>query len=522
MTKKNKPGRNRKDKLRSTLGHHKRSGSKLVPPLMHALGDKAAMISWVNGRLVEMLWAVLLIHSLPRKEALSVFIKIVEEIGFSLRETFEQDSLEEHEVPDLTLTGISRFPADLMGRLMGLATATSEARLALQSMLLIGMPPAIEDWKLRILVEEDDVRNDEERLSLLASAVMECLDHQSQSSTDIRWMRLMFRVSIGKFHLPREVLKSWLDYPKHDPGDEVMRSLRPSIRAAEIGIGSMSVDTISTSLWVKEFWGECLERTACIEGDREGSERVDDSVRESAFESLRQSAESLYAHFHNSKSTSNGDHRHEVLFGLAFYGVNLFLETILGGNSSGISGRLLLRALCEVRITLAYLLHKNEPELWSSFKEFGIGQAKLALLKFDAKEAPQNAESILDEAELSIIANEEKFEEFVSVELGHWASMDLRKMAEASGTKPDYDEYFGWTSTFVHGSWAAVRSSAMTICGNPLHRLHRIPVGAPRSLPNSVAGANSLLNSIFECVDTAYPGFSTRVALRVEKRAPTA
>lgn len=480
--------------------------------MVHALGSKAALVSWMNGRLAEMLWAVLLINALPRNEVLRLFMTVVEEIGLSLREQLDQDSESGVPIPDLTLTGISELPAVLRERLIEIVTSTSQARAALQSMLLMGVPPAIEDWKSRVLVAGEDVRDDAARLSLLASAVFDCLDHQSQSSTDIRWMRLMFRVALGKFHVPRQTLESWLSYPNHDPDDEVMRSLRPSIRAAEISIASMLGDATSTSAWVTEFWAECLARTACIVGDLSNDEQTRGASRESVFESLRQSAEALYEHFHSTKSASSGDHRHEVVFGFGFYGVNLLLETIMGNNSRGISGRLLLRALCEVRITLAYALKTNTPELWASFKEFGIGQAKLALLKFDAAASRRKA-SVLDETELSVIVNEEKFEEFVSVELGHWASLDLRKMAEASGTKEDYDEYFGWTSAFVHGSWAAIRSSAMTICGNPLHRLHKVPIGAPRQLPSSIVAAGSLLNAIFEDVDQAYPGFSSRVLL---------
>src|SRR5229473_1643240 len=72
---------------------------------------------------------------------------------------------------------------------------------------------------------------------------------------------------------------------------------------------------------------------------------------------------------------------------------------------------------------------------------------------------------------LEELASEDKAPYFLSINLGHWANQDLRKLSEATGCKEEYDRFYPWTSAFVHGNWAAIRAACISVCGNPLHRL---------------------------------------------------
>lgn len=49
---------------------------------------------------------------------------------------------------------------------------------------------------------------------------------------------------------------------------------------------------------------------------------------------------------------------------------------------------------------------------------------------------------------LEMLANEDFFQEFVEIDLGHWCGKDLRRMSEDAGTKGDYDRFYGWASGF--------------------------------------------------------------------------
>ena len=219
----------------------------------------------------------------------------------------------------------------------------------------------------------------------------------------------------------------------------------------------------------------------------------------------------LLHHWFDTLETIAVDSKHDSAFGFGFSGLAVLLEMIIGRNGSGITGRALLRTLVECRIALAYLRHSGTLELWDKFRRFGMGQAKLALLKLD--EMSENKPSFVSSTVLEQLSNEDFFQEYVQIELGHWCGLDLRKMAEVSGTKEDYDRVYGWASTFVHAHWPALRDSCITHRFNPLHRLHRVPLPGHRLLEDAVPDGAQLVNSILGDVSTLYPEFTPRVAL---------
>jgi hypothetical protein len=165
--------------------------------------------------------------------------------------------------------------------------------------------------------------------------------------------------------------------------------------------------------------------------------------------------------------------------------------------------------LLEMRLTLRYLMQQDKQELWRTWRNYGIGQAKLTSLKLeDSSSAPPQ---YLDEKILKLIANEDFWEEFVPIDIGHWADSDLRKLSEKVGFKDLYDRYHGWTSGYSHAQWGPIRESVFILCLNPLHRAHRIPkVQTPPLLPSVREDAIELFNSILSELDTAYPSFTFR------------
>ena len=114
---------------------------------------------------------------------------------------------------------------------------------------------------------------------------------------------------------------------------------------------------------------------------------------------------------------------------------------------------------------------------------------------------------------LSVLANEDVWEEFLPIELGHWEKANLRELSIQANVKDVYDKFYGWTSTFTHGHWGAVRDSVFDTCGNPLHRLHRIPRNNTRALPDVIPDACYLVDGILEFLSKSYPTFSNRVTL---------
>jgi hypothetical protein len=164
--------------------------------------------------------------------------------------------------------------------------------------------------------------------------------------------------------------------------------------------------------------------------------------------------------------------------------------------------------LAELYITLAYMMKKDDADVWASFRSYGMEQAKLAFLKFDELGGDRSFTSV---DALREIANEDAWQEYLPIRLGHWAELNARTMSIEAGVKEDYDRYYGWPSTYAHGQWGAMRDSVFETCVNPLHRLHRIPRKRPRKLEDVLPSACEIADKILGLVDAAYPEFKPRI-----------
>ncbi len=228
----------------------------------------------------------------------------------------------------------------------------------------------------------------------------------------------------------------------------------------------------------------------------------------------------LDEHFHATAKSTAPDPRHDGAFGLVLYALALVLDSGLGYTQNLIDGRLLLRSVLEAFITLRYLAHEDKPALWSQYRSYGSGQAKLTFLKniqFD------DAPHFIDIPLMEFLANEDMWMEFQDVDLGHWANLNLRKMAEAAGAKDTYDKFYDWASGYAHAQWACVRDTVYVNCLNPLHRFHRIPAPPRANMPSVLADACKLANRMLDDLNHLYPQFKPRIVWHKEvKPVPSA
>lgn len=484
----------------SSIQQHQRIGKSLIPP-MQSFGGNLAFHSWTNDRLPEMLWACLTISVLPRDHALGAFRRIAA-LGMPYR---GGDKKQKWSLGHSMLPGL---PGAFIEHIVRVITAHPLGYAALRPLLLLNALPGRDIWAALLRTEPQD-----DDWQTLSRAVLLTLDHQSQEATDVRWLSVLFLIGVGKMHFVEKMAERFeeiIQYPNQ--GD--MRTVRPSIRSMEGGLTGLLEGALPS--WPKAFWDECLQRTGCIAGDvASQAPRSYDVGR--AIHRVMEVQDALIAHWAGTLTTSGVDARHDTSFGFGLYALAVILEMLVGRNGHGILGRTLLRTLVESRITFAYLAFKNSAELWKKFRSFGTGQAKLALLKLDMLEGdlPEFANTEV----LERLANEDYYEEFVSIDLGHWCGIDLRKMAEDSGTKDDYDRVYGWASAYVHGHWGALRDACMTHCFNPLHRMHRVPLRGHRLLEDAVPDAIPLVNHVLDSVSEMYPTFGDRLSLEAAETA---
>jgi hypothetical protein len=468
----------------SGLASHKQMGKKLTPPL--ATFPNLRLVSWIADRLPELLWCSLIVTYCEREHALAVFREVASQARGLDRSTH----------PDITLSGIAQLPEDVRAELLKAVSDSEQLKEALRPLLILDDLPAKDYWATLLGAGQD-----RDYWSRLKMAVAATWGHQSQEATDCRWARVLFHLLTEQICLPEELAKEFLYYPDYGDQDKAMAM----IRAAENGLDQLHSQ--HDSAWPRQFWDQCLRDTNCEKWPTPGlalSVRVGTTAERCA--SVH---EKLVLHYDQSMSTSSIDARHEAVFGIAFYSMQILDELLRVGNATSVLGHLGLRTILEAFVTLSYLISRDDGQLWLAYRNYGSGQAKLAFLKMTdpAATAPQ----FVTPDALEALSNEDFWQEYLTINLGHWGEANLRKLAQDSDTKAEYDRYYDWASAYTHVNWAAVRNVGFDLCANPLHRLHRRIRNSPRSLGDVVPDAVGLVDQVLELVGRAYPDFPYRV-----------
>lgn len=481
----------------STIDQHMRVGSKLVPPLAQI--PKMTTSSWADHHMPEMLWAVMLAGVLERRHYLNLLRKVAVQCrSWFLRE--DNESAEEQASdPEVGLnfsivvdhTKLAEVADEEFHDFIKILLAHPLGYAALRPILLIDDLPGIVRWKKEINAQPT---NDD--WNTLARAIANVLDHQSEASTDIRWFKVIIAIISGRMRFPEsfaERLEEFRLYP--DKGN--MRSVRPSIKSME-----MTLRRGHPAGWIGQFWAQALRDTGCVDpSEGQGYTFIETGIDPSTLYAAR---DSVIENFRWNIRAERVDARLDSAFGLVLYALSILEEIGMHRIQTRIVGAVALRSLVEVCITFRYLAKSDSPGMWQSYRVYGADQAKLAFLK--TQQTHGDLPNFLDESTLHSIANEDIWQEFLDIDVGHWASSNLRRLATDCGAKDIYDKYYDWSSGFIHGNWAAVRDTNFVSCHNPLHRLHRIPRLAHRSLNSVEPDAIGLVNEMIAVLEKLFPG----------------
>jgi hypothetical protein len=492
-------GRGGSERNYSKLDRHERKGRILTPPLMGIPGG-LSLASWLNDRLPELLWVALIHERLGRENALAVIRVIAQTI---------HDAGDDSGTAEITLSGIARTSPIVRDAILQVLCTPPEGRTALRPLLLFPTLPAASSWSAAI----NEPAVPAEDWDHLSRAVVLVADHQSQEATDVRWAHVITTAAAGRVYLPMH-LKGLGDEIIGYPNVGDMRAVRPSIRSMEGALRHLKADgTEERANWSVEFWDRCLAETGCVPVALSARTPPEGVSVGTSLPEVRAASSALKLHSENMSSTTNVDPRHEAAFGLAAYGLATLTELLRLANGAGILGRAGLRTILETFLTLAYLSKKDDSNTWGAYRSFGTGQAKLAFLKLDelTDVASEELPDSIDVSLLEALANEDRWQDFVEINLGHWDRSNLRRTSELADQKATYDRFYSWTSSFIHANWAAVRVTQFDICVNPLHRWHRVLRDSRLPLGDVVSDAASLVDGMLAIVDQLYPPFPIRV-----------
>ena len=176
---------------------------------------------------------------------------------------------------------------------------------------------------------------------------------------------------------------------------------------------------------------------------------------------------------------------------------------------------LILRPMVEVLITVAWILG-DPPERSKRFILYGLGQEKLLLEHLKARLAERgidpNQDQDFQELERWLIA--QRYSHLTEVNVGDWAGVNLREMADETGHldihRIDYARWSGAT----HNMWPHLVRFNLQQCQNALHGFHRVP------LVLRMSQDPYYLQWAAECLDKTFALFDEKTGVQVD--GPTA
>lgn len=137
---------------------------------------------------------------------------------------------------------------------------------------------------------------------------------------------------------------------------------------------------------------------------------------------------------------------------------------------------IILRAMADVYITLAWILEKPE-ERSQRFLSYGLGQQKLQL-EHRKKQAEKEGRNPDDDPSIEMWEdwiNSQRYTFLTEVDVGSWSGLNTRQMAEEAGCIDFYNYVYAPFSPAVHSMWNHISLYNLKRCDNPLHRHHQVP-----------------------------------------------
>jgi len=466
----------------SSIGEHKQvkvgGKKKLVPPLMNLQGIQ--FVSWANDKMPDMLWAALIHEALDRPKALEIFRKI---IGKARKFINRKDVF-------ITHSAMAKLKDAEFDELMQDVYSDLRLKIPLNILLLFDNLPDLHHWARHLKREQSDGTN-------LARAIAPCLDHQSEQSTDLKWLKISFLAVQQLVYMPdtdmgRQLVDEMCGYP--NVGDQGM--VMSGIRSFEVGI----LPTEESKLWAKNFWSAMWNSSdPAPYRDFKNKELY---PTDDLFGELLSRQKAIEDNFYETSSPNPTAPREYLIHLLPMYANYMCIGICRGDVHRRAEGLLLLRVITEVAITFNYLLMKDDESLWQSYEAMGRGKAKEAFLKFlEMEEVPR----FVDMKDLDYLVNEAQWMEFQSIDLSHWDNTNLREMSIKCGMKEFYDKYYLIPSAYTHGHWPALDGLLLSYNLNPLHRHKKIPLVANLRYKSVIYDSLVVVNALFTKFQEIFP-----------------
>lgn len=422
------------------------------------------LCQWSKDRIAEYFWIGLIQKYLGRREGSEFILSCFKQF----REKFAYFN------DGVSISEIFSWSEDNQEKFYKLLSANKLVVSALDN-LCIYLTDEKTQLFCRYFLQTSDIKA---KIKITNELLEKLYDHQSNVSTDIRYVIIANDVLQGRIQLNDrvtfEAIKNYLYY-EHD--NEKMRLYRPSIRALEITCGNLYKNKFT---FYEGFWEKNSQYTECKFLIRKDTNKIMDKENGIAFKEQLLNATIYY----NQILTLDGiqDNRKLVLFGLLDTSVRRFIELVDHDLFCEISGRNLLRSICESFVTSKILLkyESSQKDIFDKYILYGLGAYKKIATIYDEKKLNDKH---IDSKMMHALVSDYKNEMFVNIDLRYFKKTFRSNCADVGET--DLYNSYDYDSTFEHVLWGSVEESTLLKCLNPGHRYHwSLGAGQYNDLPS--------------------------------------
>jgi len=467
----------------SKLSEHEFSKGKFITPFNKFMKELSKEDSWFHGRLPEYIWLALVMKYYGREEGLNKCNLLLKKINDYSSTVFLPRLSAIFALPDNNQLEIYTWFARII---------EIEVLSPLTVIFTYSNHPCFATFFASTL-------SPEERISKIEEILHEASDHQSDFSTDIRFLALYYHLLTKRLHMPQETLKMLLEYPTLPHSDDKMHMIRPTVRSIEL-CNPPDIDT-SHEEYLEFFW-EGVSKLSCCEL----FSLVINSEHSDMEEYASMVNQILKYYTDVLVSVCPLDNKLLVILGIATYSYKRVLEVVEHDLYQTIAGRSIVRILVENYIMLKYLL-KNETEhddIWSEYQYYGIGQYKLIVERYRDTGLDLPKSHVMYDY-IDLLVSEYRNKEFIDMDTSYFDKVNIREKATQVGEKELYGLYYDYDSAFEHGLWGAIRESSLLKCDSASHQFHCVPdVDNVQKLKDIWHDCTNIMNKILKTLKDVY------------------
>ncbi|SYW03264.1 conserved hypothetical protein [Oenococcus oeni] len=468
----------------SKLSEHLFKKGKFSTPIHNIFKDTDRDDSWIYGRMPEYIWMALILQAGTRKVQIKKCIDILSGLSEIVKDS---DSLFLPKMSDIFRLSDEQQKSfyrllesmDLVADLKPL-TVVFTSQSSIFNNYVCGYTLPIKT-----------------RIGILQKCLESLSDKESDLTNDVKFLivfmafhSVKLKVAFDGSMIP-EAIRS---YPTLEPGDSKLGMYSSSIRATEqvlVATGSKFDDSLVGSFWKHmTLLSDCELISMEIKNENQFNLMdyktcVHDTLK--YYVDVFQAEEPL-------------DEKVLVLLGIAVYAYKRIVELADHNLGNTISGRSIVRGLCENYVMMKYLLkevadprHKN---IWREFQYYGVGQYKLIYERYREDDKMIEHGHVNFEY-IDALVSEFTDKEFVEMDTKYFGNETIRNKFKEVGEDSLWKYNYDYDSQFEHGFWGAIRESSLLKCTNPSHQFHDIPdIENEQKLPDVSNDAKKIMDKI--------------------------